>query len=93
MKVAVLGAGGTMGLPIAANLIEGGFDVRAWNRSAGKAQTLREHGAELLESPAGAARGADVVLTMLADADAVLEVMDGDRGPRRRSMSEPCGCR
>lgn len=30
---AVLGAGGTMGFPMACNLAEGGYPVRAWNRS------------------------------------------------------------
>ena len=36
--VAVLGAGGTMGYPMAANLARAGFPVRAWNRSRDKAE-------------------------------------------------------
>ncbi len=75
--VAVLGAGGMMGFPIARNLAREGFEVRAWNRSPEKAEPLGEDGARIADSPADAAAGADVVLTMLADADAVLESAEG----------------
>ncbi len=73
--IAVLGAGGTMGLPMARNLARAGFGIRAWNRSPDKAQPLADDGVQVLGSPAKAAQGADVILTMLADADAVLESM------------------
>lgn len=71
--VAVLGAGGTMGRPMAANLCRAGLAVRAWNRSLEKAEPLRDKGAQVLDTPEAAAQGADIVLTMLADTDAVLE--------------------
>jgi 3-hydroxyisobutyrate dehydrogenase len=73
--IAVLGAGGTMGLAMARNLARGGFAVRAWNRTPEKAQPLAADGAALCATPAEAVRGASVVLTMLSDADAVLGVM------------------
>lgn len=75
--IAVFGAGGTMGFPIARNLAKAGFNVRAWNRSREKAEPLADDGAEVLDSPEQAAQGADVMLTMLADADAVIESVDG----------------
>jgi 3-hydroxyisobutyrate dehydrogenase len=78
--IAVLGAGGTMGLPITRNLARAGFTVRAWNRSREKAEPLAAEGAEVADSPAEAAVGADVALTMLADADAVLETMGAALG-------------
>ena len=78
--IAVLGAGGTMGRPMARNLARSGVSVRAWNRSAEKARELAGEGIELCPSPADATAGASVVLTMLSDADAVLEVMDGHDG-------------
>jgi 3-hydroxyisobutyrate dehydrogenase len=78
--IAVLGAGGTMGRPMARNLARSGVAVRAWNRSAEKARELAGAGIELCRSPAEAAAGASVVLTMLSDAAAVLEVMDGQDG-------------
>jgi 3-hydroxyisobutyrate dehydrogenase len=73
--IAVLGAGGTMGLPMAGNLARAGFAVRAWNRTPERAQPLAQDGVALTADPAEAVRGADVILTMLSDADAVLDVM------------------
>ena len=70
--VAVLGAGGMMGLPMARNLARSGFRVRAWNRSPEKAEPLLSEGVELYDSPAGAASGAGILLTMLSDGEAVL---------------------
>jgi 3-hydroxyisobutyrate dehydrogenase len=78
--VAVLGAGGTMGLPIARNIARAGFPVRAWNRTRDKASPLEGDGAEVAATPAEAARGAGLVITMLADADAVISAMDGPNG-------------
>ena len=66
-----------MGFAMARNLARAGFDVRAWNRSTEKAQPLSEDGATVTDSAAQAAEGADVILTMLADKDAVLSAVDG----------------
>ncbi|HEX7170802.1 MAG TPA: NAD(P)-binding domain-containing protein, partial [Rubrobacter sp.] len=76
-KVAVLGTG-IMGAAMARNLLSEGMEVRAWNRSREKAESLTEDGAEVAESPADAARDADILLTMLADADAIEEAVAGD---------------
>lgn len=78
--VAVLGAGGTMGFAMARNIARAGIAVRAWNRTADKAEPLAADGASIADSPADAAKGAGIVLTMLADADAVITAMDGDDG-------------
>lgn len=78
--VAVLGAGGTMGFPVARNIARAGIPVRAWNRSRDKAEPLAEDGAYVASTPADAARGAGVVITMLADKDAVTGAMDGPDG-------------
>jgi 3-hydroxyisobutyrate dehydrogenase len=78
--VAVLGAGGTMGLPIARNLARAGFDVRAWNRTRQRAEPLSADGATVCDSPADAVRDAAILLTMLSDADAVLDVVSGGDG-------------
>ena len=43
--VAVLGAGGTMGFPMARNIARAGMTVRAWNRSRDKAEPLAADGA------------------------------------------------
>jgi 3-hydroxyisobutyrate dehydrogenase len=71
--VAVLGAGSTMGSAMARNMLRAGIGVRAWNRTADKAQPLTDDGAKLCDSTAQAADGAGIILTMLSDADAVIE--------------------
>jgi 3-hydroxyisobutyrate dehydrogenase len=78
--VAVLGAGGLMGFAMARNLAREGYAIRAWNRSREKAEPLAQDGAEVADTPAEAAEGAEVILTMLADADTVLDAMDRDDG-------------
>jgi 3-hydroxyisobutyrate dehydrogenase len=79
--VAVLGTG-IMGAPMARNLLAAGFPVRAWNRTADKAAALEQDGAFVAATPAEAAAGAEIVLTMLADTDAVLEsAADALEGP------------
>jgi 3-hydroxyisobutyrate dehydrogenase len=71
--IAALGTG-VMGAPMARNLARAGHEVRAWNRSLDKAQALSDEGVGVRDDPASAADGADVVMTMLSDADAVLDV-------------------
>ncbi len=53
---------------MARNLARAGFPLRAWNR----ARPLGDDGAELFEDPREAAAGAELVITMLSDADPVL---------------------
>lgn len=74
--VAVLGAG-TMGAGIALPLLEKGFVVNVWNRTPGPAASLAERGAIVRARPANAVDNAEVVITMLTDADAVMNVMLG----------------
>jgi 3-hydroxyisobutyrate dehydrogenase len=69
-----------MGFPMARNALGAGLAVRAWNRSAERARPLGDDGATVASSPREAAEGADLVVTVLSDADAVLAVADGDDG-------------
>lgn len=71
MTVAVLGTG-TMGAPMAVNVARAGEDVRVWNRTAEKADELE--GVSAFESAAEAVEGADLVVTILSDGDAVQAV-------------------
>lgn len=73
--VAFLGIG-LMGQPMAARLANAGFPLRAWNRSTAKARTLATHSVQVCESPEDAVRGADMVVSMLADGAAVGATMD-----------------
>jgi len=75
MRVAFLGTG-IMGLPMARNVAEADIDVKAWNRTTEKAEPLRDAGAEVVAEPAEAVDGADLLVTMLSDSEAVLSVVD-----------------
>jgi 3-hydroxyisobutyrate dehydrogenase len=75
-----------MGAPIAENLARAGHDVVVWNRTRAKAEAVK--GATAANTPADAVRGADVVLTMLADGEAVKETVRGvDKLPLWIQMS------
>lgn len=75
-SVAFLGAGGLMGLPMARNIARAGFDVRAWNRTRDKIEPLADEGVTLSDDVAGAVAGADAIITMLTDADAIVEALE-----------------
>jgi 3-hydroxyisobutyrate dehydrogenase len=79
-KVAVLGAGGTMGLPMARHIAEAGMEVRAWNRTPEKAEPLADDGIAITDTAAAATSGVDIIVTILSDADAVASAMDGEGG-------------
>ena len=74
LTVAVLGTG-TMGAPMARNLLAAGHAVRVWNRNAERAAPLADDGATVWRSPAEAAAGATHLLTMLWDLESVVEVV------------------
>lgn len=79
MNVAFLGLG-RMGSAMARHVLAAGPDLRVWNRTPAKATELVAAGAVAAGSPAEAARGADVVIAMLADPDAVRDVLLGPDG-------------
>ena len=76
MKIGFIGLG-QMGSPIARNLMKAGHELTVYNRTRSKAESL---GARVANTPADAAREAEVVITMLADDDAVKEVVFGADG-------------
>jgi 3-hydroxyisobutyrate dehydrogenase len=71
--LAFLGTG-VMGLPMARNLSDSGFVVHAYNRTLDKAGPLQSEGVQLFDDPSAAADGCPLMVTMLADSGAVLEV-------------------
>ena len=79
MKVGFIGLG-DMGLPMARRLLSSGFEVVAWNRSAGKLDTLCAEGAERATSPADVMDGADVIGLCLSSHETVEAVSWGERG-------------
>lgn len=80
--VALLGLG-TMGSGMARNLLQAGFPLTVYNRTQAKGDPLRAAGASIAATPADAARGAALVLSMLSDDDASRAAWLGDRGALR----------
>ena len=71
---------GLMGKGMARSLIRSGHTVRVYNRTHAKAEEVARLGGEVAGSPAQAADGADVVITMLSDPAALLSVIGGEDG-------------
>lgn len=67
-----------MGLGVPKRLISAGFSVRVSNRTRERASLV--HSAVVCDSPADAARNATLVLSSVANDDAVLDVTLGSRG-------------
>ena len=78
-RVAILGLG-TMGLGMAKNVLKAGFPLAVYNRTRAKAEPLATEGATIAETPADAARDADVILSMLSDDDASRSTWTGEHG-------------
>lgn len=78
-RVAFLGLG-AMGVPMARRLLDAGHGLRLWNRTPGRDEGLVALGAHRATTPAEAARGSEVVITMLADPPALERVLFGPDG-------------
>ena len=69
---------GSMGRPMATNIAAAGFPLVVWNRTPSKSETIAARtGARVAASPAILAAGADVVITMVADGDVLLDLYTG----------------
>ena len=75
-KIALLGLG-LMGSGMAGRLLDAGYPLTIWNRTAGKAQAFADRGAKVVKSPREAAADAAVVISMLADVPVCRDVWLG----------------
>ena len=78
-KVAFIGTG-IMGAPIAGHLLDAGYRLTVYNRTRAKAEELLARGAKWVDTPAEAARHADVIFTMVgypSDVEDVYLATDG----------------
>jgi 3-hydroxyisobutyrate dehydrogenase-like beta-hydroxyacid dehydrogenase len=78
-KIGFIGLG-IMGQPMALNLLKAGHKLTVYNRSAGKAETLKQAGAQVAATPAAAAKDAEFVIIIVTDSAAVEEVVLGKDG-------------
>jgi 3-hydroxyisobutyrate dehydrogenase len=78
-KLGYLGLG-MMGFPMAQRLLNAGYEVAVWNRSAGKAAALVEAGAKPAANPREMTTTATILFMCVTDAAAVEKVVFGPDG-------------
>ncbi len=79
-KLAFVGLG-VMGFPMARHLAAAGHEVTVYNRTAKKADDwVAKHKGAKAATPAAAAKGADIVFTMVGNDDDLRSVVYGDKG-------------
>ena len=86
-KIGWIGTG-RMGFSMAARLLKKGAQVAVYNRTRAKAEPLAPLGAQLADSPAALA-DRDIVFTMVAGSDDLLEVVSGPQGLLSRAGRAP----
>ena len=74
MKIGFIGLG-SMGLPMAANLLKTDHELHVYNRTASKADPLKDKGAVVEKDPGELASAVDLIMTMLSDDTAIQEVL------------------
>jgi 3-hydroxyisobutyrate dehydrogenase-like beta-hydroxyacid dehydrogenase len=80
MRVAFVGLG-VMGYPMAAYLVKAGHEVTVFNRTTARAERwCTQHGGNRADSPAAAAKGAEIVFVCVGNDDDVRAVVFGDEG-------------
>src|SRR5215475_10598812 len=71
---------GMMGFPMSRRLLDAGYDVTVWNRSAAKTAALIDAGAKLASDPRGVAAAVSIIFMCVTDAKAVEELTFGAGG-------------
>ncbi len=66
---------GALGLPIAHNLLQGGYHLQVYNRTASKAEPLQALGAEIASRPADALTPGGIVVTVVSNDEALEDVV------------------
>jgi 3-hydroxyisobutyrate dehydrogenase-like beta-hydroxyacid dehydrogenase len=78
-RISFLGLG-TMGSGMASNLLQAGFDLTVWNRSANRGEPFARKGVRVATTPMDAVRDAELVIYSLSNDQAVEEVVFGAKG-------------
>ena len=77
--VGIVGTG-MLGEAVGLHLMDVGYKVIVFNRTKEKTKTLKEKGAKVADTPKQVAEDSDVVITVVKDADAVRDVIFGEKG-------------
>jgi len=78
-KIGFIGLG-SMGMPMAKNLIDAGYHLQVYNRTKSKADELGKSSVTICAGPAAAAEGVSIVITMLAEDDVLTNAVLDNEG-------------
>lgn len=78
-KIGLIGPG-IMGQPMGMNLINAGYPLWVFSRTASRAQPLVDAGATMCDTPAAVAEAADIIISIVSDTQDVEAVVLDDNG-------------
>ncbi len=84
-KIGFIGLG-NMGMPMAKNLIESGYHLQVYNRTAAKANELDAASVTICKTPTEAAKDVQVLISILSEDDIVRETVSGAEGILTRPL-------
>lgn len=79
VKIGFIGLG-NMGIPMACQLLKAGYPVLVYNRNKIKEESVVAAGADKTSSMADVMKRSDVIITMVTDDAAVIEIFTGEQG-------------
>lgn len=79
MKIGFIGLG-SLGTPIATNILESGHNLHIYNRTVSKTKSLADKGAIVSESIAALAKECDIIFTIVSDDAALKDISEGESG-------------
>ena len=79
MQIGFIGLG-SLGTPIAMNILESGHTLHVYNRTVSKAKPLADKGAIVSQSVSALAKECDIVFTIVSDDAALKEISGGANG-------------
>jgi len=78
-KIGFIGLG-NMGMAMAKNLIEAGYHLQVYNRTISKAEELEAASITICKTPAAAADGVPVLISIVSEDDVLMETVNGENG-------------
>lgn len=71
---------GIMGMPMAMNLLKAGHQVKVWNRTSSKAESLKEAGVYVCSELEQVGKDVEFLICMLSDGKTCNEILFQERG-------------